>query len=198
MSFSPATLDSRAADTRVPILDELAGRWSPRSFDPEATLSEEQIDALLEAARWAPSASNNQPRRFIVARRGTHAFDTIVSALVGFNAAWAHAASALIVGIAETSSVEGDKRPYAEYDLGQAIAHLTVQAEAEGLSTHQMAGVEWDKLIAAFDLAENLKPMIVTAVGTVAPADRLPEPLAERENAPRTRLPLEELVLVRS
>jgi nitroreductase len=193
-----SAITTRTADTRVPLLPELAERWSPRSFDPQATISEDQLDALLEAARWAPSASNNQPRRFIVARRGTSAFDTIVSALVGFNAAWAHHASALIVGIAETSSVEGDVRPYAEYDLGQAVAHLSVQAEAEGLVTHQMAGVEWDRIVAAFDLPDNMKPMTITAVGTVDEADKLPEALAERETAPRTRLPLEELVLVRS
>jgi nitroreductase len=193
-----SAITTRSADTRVPLLPELAERWSPRSFDPQATISEDQLDALLEAARWAPSASNNQPRRFIVARRGTSAFDTIVSALVGFNAAWAHHASALIVGIAETSSVEGDVRPYAEYDLGQAVAHLSVQAEAEGLVTHQMAGVEWDRIVAAFDLPDNMKPMTITAVGTVDEADKLPEALAERETAPRTRLPLEELVLVRS
>lgn len=198
MPLSPATTTLRTAETSVPIISELARRWSPRSFDPEATIADAQLDALLEAARWAPSASNNQPRRFIVARRGTHTFDTIVSALVGFNAAWAHTASALIVGIAETSSVEGDVRPYAQYDLGQAVAHLTVQAEAEGLATHQMAGVEWEKIVAAFDLPENMLPMTVTAVGTVAEADRLPEALAERETAPRTRLPLEELVLLRS
>ncbi len=198
MPLSPATTTLRTAETSVPIISELARRWSPRSFDAEAVISDAQLDALLEAARWAPSASNNQPRRFIVARRGTHSFDTIVSALVGFNAAWAQTASALIVGIAETSSVEGDVRPYAEYDLGQAVAHLSVQAEAENLSTHQMAGVEWEKIIAAFDLPENMKPMTITAVGTVAEADRLPEALAERETAPRTRLSLDELVLLRS
>jgi nitroreductase len=196
LSSAPSTF--RTAETSVPIISELARRWSPRSFDAEAIITDAQLDALLEAARWAPSASNTQPRRFIVARRGTHMFDTIVSALVGFNAAWAHTASAVIVGIAETSSVEGDVRPYAEYDLGQAVAQLSVQAEAEGLATHQMAGVEWDKIVAAFDIPENMKPMIVTAVGTVAEADRLPEALAERETAPRTRLPLEELVLLRS
>ncbi|MDQ0735072.1 nitroreductase family protein [Arthrobacter agilis] len=198
MPLSPALTTLRTAETSVPLISELARRWSPRSFDAEAVISDAQLDALLEAARWAPSASNNQPRRFIVARRGTHTFDTIVSALVGFNAAWAQTASALIVGIAETSSVEGDVRPYAEYDLGQAVAHLSVQAEAENLSTHQMAGVEWEKIIAAFDLPENMKPMTITAVGTVAEADRLPEALAERETAPRTRLPLDELVLLRS
>ncbi|MUK00542.1 nitroreductase [Vibrio cholerae] len=198
MTISPDTTTTRTAQTRVPIVRELADRWSPRSFDPEALVTESQLDALLEAARWAPSASNHQPRRFIVARRGTHPFDAILSALVGFNAAWAHNASALIVGIAESSTVEGDLRPYAEYDLGQAVAHLTVQAEAEGLSTHQMAGVEWDVIVAAFDLADNLKPMTVTAVGTVDEADKLPQALAERELAPRTRQPLEEMVLLRS
>lgn len=198
MSLSPDTTTARFSDTRVPIIDELARRWSPRSFDAEATITEAQLDALLEAARWSPSASNHQPRRFIVARRGTPAFESIVSALVGFNATWAHRASALIVGVAETSTVEGDKRHYAEYDLGQAVAHLSVQAEAEGLVTHQMAGVQWDTLIAAFGLTENLKPMTITAVGTIDTADKLPEALAERETAPRTRLALEEIVLLRS
>jgi nitroreductase len=195
-TMTPASTE-RTADTAVPLVRELRTRWSPRSFDATATVSDEQLDALLEAARWAPSAANTQPRRFIVARRGTHHFDTIVGGLMGFNAAWAGDASALIVAIAETSTVEGDVRAYAEYDLGQAVAHLSVQAQAEGLHTHQMAGVEWDKIVAAFDLAENLKPMTVTAVGVVAPADRLVEALAEREVAPRDRLPLSELVLVR-
>jgi len=200
MSITETPLPSthRSADTSVPIVPELDTRWSPRSFDADATVSDAQLDALLEAARWAPSANNFQPRRFIVARRGTHHFDTIVNALVGFNAAWAVKASALIVGIAETSTVEGDLRPSAEYDLGGAVAHLVVQAQAEGLHTHQMAGVEWDQIIAAFDLAENLKPMTVTAVGFVDTADKLADALAEREVAPRTRLPLSELVIARS
>lgn len=199
MTLSPDTTPTtRIASTSTPLITELSERWSPRSFDADATISQAQLDALLEAARWAPSASNHQPRRFVVATRGSHDFDLIVDALIGFNAAWAHNASALIVGIAETSTVEGDKRPFAAYDLGQAFAHLSVQAQAEGLHTHQMAGVEWDKIVAAFDLTENLEPMVVTAVGTVAAADLLPEVLAERETAERTRLSLDELVLARS
>ena len=200
MSISESTTPStvRTAETSVPLVSLLDERWSPRSFDPTAEISDRQLDALLEAARWAPSANNFQPRRFVVARRGSHHFDTIVHALVGFNAAWAVNASALIVGIAETSTVEGDLRAYAEYDLGAAVAHLVVQAQAEGLHTHQMAGVEWDQIVAAFDLAENLKPMTITAVGVVDTADKLADALAERETAPRTRLPLSELVIARS
>ncbi|KQS17747.1 nitroreductase family protein [Frigoribacterium sp. Leaf186] len=200
MSISETTAPStrRTAETRVPLVPLLDERWSPRSFDATATISDSQLDALLEAARWAPSASNQQPRRFVVARRGTPDFDTLVGALVGFNAAWADKASALIVGIAETSTVEGETRPFARYDLGQAIAHLTVQAHAEGFHTHQMAGVDFDVVRAAFELTDNLEPVTVTAVGVVDEADKLAEALAEREVAERTRLPLDELVLRRS
>lgn len=186
----------RNSETSVPLVPLLDERWSPRSFDPTATLTDDQLAALLEAARWAPSAANTQPRRFIVARRGSSNFDAIVNALMGFNAAWAGNSSALVVAVAETSTVEGEPRQWAEYDLGQAIAHLSVQAHHEGLHTHQMAGVEWDQIIAAFGLAENLKPVTVTAVGVVDEAENLVEALAERETAPRTRLPLDELVLV--
>lgn len=200
MSISETTAPStrRTAETRVPLVPLLDERWSPRSFDATATISDSQLDALLEAARWAPSASNHQPRRFVVARRGSADFDTIVGALVGFNAAWADKASALIVGVAETSTVEGEARPFARYDLGQAIAHLTVQAHAEGFHTHQMAGVDFDVVRAAFDLTDNLEPVTVTAVGVVDEADKLADALAEREVAERTRLPLDELVLRRS
>ncbi len=199
MSISESTAPStvRTAETSVPIVSLLDERWSPRSFDPTAEISDRQLDALLEAARWAPSAQNHQPRRFIVARRGSESFDTIVGTLMSFNAMWAGNAAALIVAVAETSTVEGDARPTAEYDLGQAVAHLTVQAHAEGFHTHQMAGVEWDKIVAAFDLTDNLKPVTITAVGVVDEADKLIEALAERETAPRERLPLGELVLRR-
>ncbi|MBD8540128.1 nitroreductase family protein [Frigoribacterium sp. CFBP 8751] len=199
MSISESTAPStvRTAETSVPLVSLLDERWSPRSFDPTAEISDRQLDALLEAARWAPSAQNHQPRRFIVARRGSESFDTIVGTLMSFNAMWAGNAAALIVAVAETSTVEGDARPTAEYDLGQAVAHLTVQAHAEGFHTHQMAGVEWDKIVAAFDLTDNLKPVTITAVGVVDEADKLIEALAERETAPRERLPLGELVLRR-
>ena len=187
----------READTSVPLLSHLEQRWSPRSFDPDFTVSDAQLDAMLEAARWAPSALNVQPRRFIVARKGSSMFDLIQSSLMGFNTVWAKDASAFVVAIAEVVSPEGERRVWAEYDLGQSIAHLTVQAQAEGLHTHQMAGVDWDVLTEHFGLTSSLKPITVTAVGRAATADRLPERLAQRERAPRSRLSMAELVLAR-
>ena len=188
--------ESRRAETASPIHDLLADRWSPRSFDPDFTVSEDAVTALLEAARWAPSAANLQPRRFVVARRGGEAFQAVADALSEGNRPWAPDASLFVVAIALTRDEQGAAHRWAEYDAGQAMAHLTVQAHALGLHVHPMGGFDPEALALAFDLPEHAVPISVTAVGAVAPADRLPERYRAREAAPRTRLPLDELVLV--
>ena len=188
-------LASRHADTDAPLITPLVERWSPRAYDPAAELSDGDVRTLLEAARWAPSANNVQPWRFIVARRGTESFTTIHDALMGFNQAWADSAAALIVNIAEVADEAGTPRPWAKYDLGQAVAHLSVQAQHDGLHTHQMGGFDAARLAAAFGMSESLEVVSITAVGKVGDASALPEPLREREAAPRSRKPLDELVI---
>lgn len=185
----------RHADTDAPLIAPLIERWSPRAYDPTAELTDADVRTLLEAARWAPSAMNLQPWRFIVARRGSESFTLIHDALMGFNQAWADSAAALIVNIAELTDEDGKPRPWAKYDLGQAVAHLTVQAQHDGLHTHQMGGFDGARLAEAFDLREGLEIVSITAVGKVGDASSLPEPLREREVAPRSRKPLDELVI---
>jgi nitroreductase len=196
MTSTDATL-TRSTDSSQPLVDLLDERWSPRSFDADATITEAQLDAVLEAARWAPSASNTQPRRFVAGRRGTATFAKIEEHLMGFNKAWAFRASALVVAIAETVTEDGEERRWAQYDLGQAVASLTVQAHAEGLHVHQMAGIDVEGLRAAFGLPERYLPVTVTAIGVVADPSQLDEKAAERETATRSRLPLDEVVLVK-
>lgn len=193
--MSTTTL-SRTAETSTPILEVLAERWSPRAFDATAPLDETKLSAALEAARWSASASNSQPWRFIVARRGTDAFATVESALLGFNSAWAGSAGALIVALAETVDEEGKARPWAQYDVGQAVAHLSVQAHADGLHVHQMGGFDADALRTAFDLPAALTPLSVSAVGVLGSPELLPEKTRERETAPRSRRALAESLLV--
>ena len=194
--MSIAELNSRAAVTAAPLIPALAERWSPRAFDPTAVVPETALTAALEAARWSPSASNTQPWRFIVARRGSAEFDTIASALMGFNQAWAGSASALIVAIAEMEDAEGTPRRWATYDLGQAVAHLSVQAHHDGLHVHQMGGFDVDALRSAFDIEERFVPTSVSAIGILGDPDALPDPLRERELAPRSRAALDEIVVV--
>ncbi|PPF60549.1 nitroreductase [Clavibacter michiganensis] len=197
MTLTTTTAVTRADETSAPILEVLAARWSPRSYDPTAVIDEQALASVLEAGRWSPSMANTQPWRFIVARRGTEAFDKIVSNLMGFNQAWTPNASVLIVNVAETTDPDGKPRALANYDLGQAVAHMSVQAHHEGLHVHQMSGIIAEGLRDAFSIPENLTAITVTALGTVDAPEALGEEGAiAREKAPRERLALDEIVLV--
>jgi nitroreductase len=185
----------KTASTSVPLHPLLAERWSPRALDGSHELSVEQLTALLEAARWAPSASNTQPWRFATARRGSDAFAALYEALAPGNQLWAHAASALIVVAAEVADDAGKARPWAAYDTGQAVAHLNIQAQHEGLAIHQMGGFDHDRVAELLRLPENVQPLVVLVVGQHDASVELDEPLASREAAERSRLPLDRLVL---
>lgn len=184
----------RTAHTSTPINPVLAARWSPRSFDTTATLTAADLTPAFEAARWSPSANNSQPWRFIVGFRGDDTFNTIVPTLAGWNSAWMPNASAIVVAIAQTAGADGTPNPYAIYDLGQSVAHFTVQAQTDGLYVHQVAGTDVAALKEAFNLPAGFDAFVAIAVGKLAPADELPEALAEREKAPRVRHELAEIV----
>ena len=193
--MTTSTAEPRTALTDAELHPLLAGRWSTRAFDPAHVLPGAQAAALLEAARWSPSASNTQPWRFAVALRGTPEHAAVLATLAAGNQAWAHAASALVVAAAATLGPDGDERPWAVYDTGQAVAHLTVQAEHEGLAVHQVGGFDQVRLHALLDVPASTLPVVVLAVGRHDPSVRLDEPFASRETAARSRLPLEALTV---
>ena len=185
----------KTASTAVSVHPLLAERWSPRGFDRAHEIGDEALAALLEAARWAPSAQNSQPWRFLVTRRGEPAHDRLFAALAPGNQAWAGAASALILVAARTAGDDGRPQPWALYDTGQAVAALVTQAQADGLSVHQMGGFDTGAVRTGFGLGEDLTPVVVLAIGRHDSEAGLPEPLAAREAAPRTRRPLGDLLL---
>ncbi|CDK01809.1 Nitroreductase [Microbacterium sp. C448] len=190
------TAHANPAPTEAPILDVLAERWSTRVYDADAPLDESALQSALEAARWTPSANNTQPWRFIVARRGTPEFETVHTALRGFNQSWTAAASALVVFVAETETEDGKPLRMAAYDLGQAAAHFTVQAHASGLHTHQMGGFDGQAIADAFGLDSRFVPMTVMSVGSLGDINQVDEDVRERELAPRSRHSVSDLVLV--
>ncbi|MGM7678635.1 nitroreductase family protein [Microbacterium sp. A94] len=185
----------RTAETSVPVLDVLAQRWSPRAFEMATPIDENKLVAALEAARWSPSASNTQPWRFIVARRGTDLHVKIDEALMGFNREWAGTAQVLIVALSEDADAEGNPRPWAQYDLGQAVAHLSVQAHADGLYVHQMGGVDRESLRALPGVEDRFTPTSVIALGALGDPSTLSEKLQQRESTPRVRRSLAETVI---
>ncbi len=174
-----------------PVDTQFTDRWSPRAFGATA-VSEAQVLTLLEAARWAPSASNNQPWRFVWALRGEAGFAAIADGLVPFNKAWAEKAAALIV-VASRTVVDKDGVPQANgfhtFDTGTAWGHLALQAHLDGLVAHAMGGFDPARTAAAIALPADHALHAVVAVGYRGEAATLPEMLQARE-APSPRLAL--------
>jgi nitroreductase len=187
----PATPNSRLASTSVPIHPDLAARWSPRAFDPDAVIAADQLIALLEAARWAASWGHRQPVRFVVGIRGDETFATLAGLLKRGNS-YAQAASALILVCADEGEDERTAR-YACVDAGAAIAQLTVEAVSRGLIAHPMAGFDVDGAQAAFEIPDGVRPIAVVAVGTLGDYSEMGEEIAERDGRPRERLPLNQI-----
>jgi nitroreductase len=176
------------------LAEPMRSRWSPSVFDDRHVLTHEQLRQLLFAAQWAPSCGNAQPAAFVVAERGGESHRVLVRHLSRGNSGWVPRASAvLVVGaqVAPDEEGEGGYKPfYAEYDTGQAAAHLTLQARAMGLHAHQFAG--FDKTAVAHDLGvpDHYKLMAGIAVGVLGSPEDVPESDREREHRARHRRPL--------
>ncbi len=175
-----------------PVDAQFPARWSPRSFTDHA-LTEAEVLTVLEAARWAPSASNNQPTRFVWGLRGDVGFAAILGALVPSNRDWAQHAAALVVVASRdvTVAADGKVNPnrWSAFDAGAAWMSLALQVQTMGLAAHAMGGFDAPALSAAVALPDAHSLHAVVAIGQKGPADKLPEPFRARET-PNQRNPL--------
>ena len=169
----------------------LADRWSPYAFTNESVAASDLL-ALFEAARWAASSYNEQPWRFIAARREERdAFEKVLSCLVPFNQSWAGHAPVLALGLVRTRRPgDGSPNGAAEHDLGLAAASLTVEATHRRLSVHQMSGIVADRVRDVYALPDDVLPLTALAIGYAAPLEDTPENLRGRQARPRERQPL--------
>ena len=176
------------------LTDVLESRWSPRAFDREEVLDEKRLGPAFEAARWSPSSGNSQPWSFVVGFRGDEVFTTIVATMASGNQVWAEHAAVVVANIASVVDAEGNPQSHAIYDLGQAVAHFTVQATAEGLMVHQMSGFDAQALGRELGIESSQRVVTLMAVGSLGDPADLPEKLQEREDKPRVRKGLSEIV----
>lgn len=181
----------RLAQTSVPIHPPIAQRWSPRAFDPDAKVTAEQVTALLEAARWAATWGRRQPVGFVVGFRGDSTYSTLAGLLSRGNG-YAKAAAALILICADEGE-DSNTALYSAVDAGAAEANLIIEAVSRGLITHPMAGFDVDGARAAFAIPDQVRPLMVIAVGSLADYARVDPEIAERDAAPRSRKPLSEI-----
>jgi nitroreductase len=186
----------KRAPTDCPVHDLITERWSPRAFS-DKPVAPDALQSLFEAARWAPSSSNEQPWAYIVATKDdAENFAKLVSVLVPFNVTWAQHAPVLALAVAELSFAKnGTPNRNAQYDVGAASAWLSVEATSRGLFVHQMAGYDHDKARQVFKIPAGWEPIAGMAIGYPGDPDSLPQPLRDREVAPRTRKPISEFVM---
>ena len=185
----------KPADTRYPIHEHIAARWSPLAF-ARRPVETGKLHRIFEAARWAPSSFNEQPWGFIVGtRENEEAHRAIADCLVEGNRVWAEAAPVLMISVAKlTLDRNGKPNRHAYHDLGQAVAMMLVQATELGLVTHQMGGFDQDKARATLGIPDNYDPVAGIALGYPGDAEKLPPELQKREYAPRQRKGFEEFV----
>lgn len=185
----------KPATTEAPIHELIRERWSPRAFS-EKSVPAEILRSLFEAARWAPSSSNEQPWAYIVAtKEDAENFAKMLGVLVEFNADWAKHAPVLALSLAHLKTRDGKPNRVALHDVGSASGQLTFEANSRGLVVHQMAGFHAEKARETFGIPGDWEPVAAMAIGYPGNPDLLPQKLRERELAPRTRKPLKEFVM---
>jgi nitroreductase len=178
------------------LAEPMRSRWSASVFDDTHVLEPGQITLLLTAARWAPSYGNAQPAHFVVAERGSASHEVLVRHLSQGNSRWVPRASLVLVAGAQFAPDErgqgGYKPAYADYDTGQAAAHVSLQARAMGLESHQFAGFDKEAVAAELGVPAYIRLLAGIAVGVRGDPAEVPERDAERDQRVRRRVPLSE------
>jgi len=185
-------------DPAVPVHELVKQRWSPYAFS-QAPVAREDLRALFEAARWAPSSYNEQPWRYLLATQDDpDAFERLLSCLVEGNQKWARRAPVLALGVViNTFERNGKPNRAAWHDLGLASAHLTFEATHRGLRVHQMSGILPDRARELYGLPDEAEALTGLAIGHHAgPDEDVPDALRERDARDRTRRPVADFVFM--
>ncbi len=184
----------KPADAHPDLVPAIRDRWSPVRFDAADDISDDELRLVLEAARWAPSSFNEQPWRFLCARRNDAHRGPLEAALFDGNA-YAKRASALVCTLAKsTLSRNGRTNRLAPHDVGLATMNLVIQATSMGLISHLMAGFDKDRIRHDFRIPDDFTPLVMIALGRHDPALTGSDMTAREDDKQRTRSPLDELV----
>lgn len=174
-----------------PVHDLITRRFSPRVF-AEQPVTDEMLATLFEAARWAASSGNNQPWRFVVGRRDAAIFETLASCLNEGNR-WAAQAPILILGATKLVIEREGRAPrenrHAWYDLGLAVGNMSLQATAQGLYLHQMAGFDAKAAEQKLQMPQKYAAVVMMAAGYLGDLSGAPDDLQQKELSRRTREP---------
>jgi nitroreductase len=168
-------------------------RWSPRAMSGEE-IDEAMLKTLFEAARWAPSSNNNQPWRFIYARRNTPYWNTLFGLMNEGNQIWAKNAAVLIVVISKTTFDSGKPAFTHSYDAGAAWVSLALQGSLKNLVVHGMQGFDYDRAKKELQVPDDYTVEAMIAIGRQGKKEDLPDYQQERE-FPSSRKSIAEIAM---
>jgi nitroreductase len=180
--------------SEYPINPLILSRWSPRSMTGEE-LGDDDIMSLFEAARWAPSSFNNQPWRFIYAKRNTEHWDRLFNLLVDVNKTWAKNAALLAVVISR-KNFEFNEKPARthQFDTGSAWENLALEASSRGIVAHGMQGFDYEKAKTELGIPADFEVMAMIAIGKRGPKENLPTEIQDKEK-PNDRKALKDIIM---
>lgn len=176
-----------------PIADFILQRWSPRAMSG-GSITDDELMQLFEAARWAPSCYNNQPWRFVYAKKDDPFWQFFFDLLVPFNQSWCKNAGVLVLIISKNNFAYNDapSRTHA-FDTGAAWQNIALQGHHNGLVVHGMEGFDYEKAKELIHLPNGYTVQAMFAVGKPGNKEDLPKDLQERE-VPSDRRPVESFV----
>ncbi len=176
-----------------PVSELFLNRWSSRAFSDEP-IPNDQLMTLFEAARWTPSAYNEQPWRFIYTRKGSALWEKLLGLMIPFNQAWAKNATVFVVLISKNFFDRNGKHSHTHtLDAGAAWMSLALQGSISGLVVHAIADFDYDKAVALLNLPPEFKFELIIALGKPGDKKMLPAELQAREVF-TDRKPLSEIV----
>ena len=179
-------------EAQIEIHDLIRDRWSSRNYNPDQPVPADFIDRLLEAARWAPSAGNGQPWRYIVFdQRNVDALEQARACLNPGNQVWATRAPVLLLAVTNTSRSGGKINSTATHDLGLANENLLLQSISMGLHCRPMAGFDHEGVRKAFGIPQGFEPVVMIAVGYPGDIEDIAAEIQSKEAILRTRREIE-------
>ena len=151
-------------------------RQSCRSYDEARPVEEEKLTAILEATRLAPSACNGQPYHFTVCRG--QAAKEVAAATMGMGMNKFAPQAPVCIVVSEEPYVKSaavgarlKKNDYRSIDIGIAVAYLTAEAAAQGLSTCILGWLDDEKIRSICGLTQPVR--LVITLGYAKGDDKL-------------------------
>lgn len=175
-------IDLKKPKLKADIISVLKNRFSPRVYLEDA-ISQKNLNKIIEAARWAPSAMNNQPWYFYFAKKGSKGFEKLTNSL-GERNNWAKKVPVLILACYLKEDEFGN---YGQYDLGQSVFSLVIQARSLGYHSRQMADFNKEEVKKNLNIGEFYFPWVVIAIGKIGDYTEAEPVLIEKDNIDRKR-----------